>query len=64
MVCSHITRVFCTVAMGAGDYIAIARYFHTVLVTDIPMLDTGSKLNETRRFITLIDTLYEHHVKV
>jgi predicted ATPase len=54
----------CSLPLGAADYIAIARHFHTIFLTDIPILDTGTRVNETRRFITLIDTLYENHVKL
>lgn len=54
----------CSVPLGATDYIAIARHYHTVFLTDIPILDTGTRVNETRRFITLIDTFYEKKVKL
>ncbi|BEV00943.1 cell division protein ZapE [Novosphingobium olei] len=53
----------CTEARGAADYLAIARKYHTVIVVAIPRL--GAELrNETMRFITLIDALYEHKVKL
>lgn len=53
----------CSEARGASDYLAIARNFHTVIVVAIPRL--GAELrNETARFITLIDALYEHKVKL
>lgn len=53
----------CSEARGAADYLAIARHFHTVIVVAIPRL--GPELrNETARFITLIDALYEHKVKL
>jgi cell division protein ZapE len=41
----------------------IAREFHTVLLDEIPALRLDSR-NEAKRFITLIDVLYEHRVKV
>jgi cell division protein ZapE len=53
----------CSKALGASDYIAIAQHFHTVLLSGIPKL-TPEKRNEAKRFITLIDTLYEHKVKL
>eukprot|EP00040_Diaphanoeca_grandis_P029670 m.174177 g.174177 ORF g.174177 m.174177 type:complete len:569 (-) comp31756_c0_seq2:292-1998(-) len=54
----------CTKPLGVAHYQVIARHFHTIFITDIPLLDTGVRINETRRFITLIDTLYENHVKI
>jgi protein AFG1 len=35
-----------------------------LFLRDVPLLDTGAKVAQTRRFITLVDTLYDHHVKV
>src|SRR5262249_41470529 len=49
----------CERAVGAADYIAIATHFHTVIIGDIPRL-TPEQRNEARRFMTLIDALYEH----
>jgi len=53
----------CSEARGAADYLAIARHFHTVIVVAIPRLGPDLR-NETSRFITLIDALYEHKVKL
>ncbi|MDX3808652.1 cell division protein ZapE [Bosea thiooxidans] len=53
----------CAQAYGASDYIALAQRFHTLVLDDIPMLDYDRR-NEAKRFIILIDTLYEHHVKL
>jgi cell division protein ZapE len=53
----------CEEARGAADYLAIARNFHTVIVVAIPLLGPDLR-NETARFITLIDALYEHKVKL
>jgi cell division protein ZapE len=49
----------CERALGAADYIAIATHFHTVIIADIPAM-TPDQRNEARRFMTLIDALYEH----
>jgi cell division protein ZapE len=49
----------CERALGAADYIAIATHFHTVIISDIPLM-TPEQRNEARRFMTLIDALYEH----
>ncbi len=53
----------CSQAYGASDYIALAQRFHTLVLDDIPILDFDRR-NEAKRFIILIDTLYEHHVKL
>lgn len=53
----------CSQAYGASDYIALAQRFHTLVLDDIPVL-AGERRNEAKRFIILIDTLYEHHVKL
>ena len=53
----------CNKALGAADYLAIGRAFHTVFLADIPKL-TMQERDQVRRFITLIDSLYECHTKV
>ena len=53
----------CESPLGAGDYLKIAHGFHTILIDDIPMLPP-QKRNEARRFVTLIDALYDNAVKV
>ncbi len=53
----------CVNPLGAADYIAIARRYHTVFVVAIPRL-TAERRNEAKRFTTLIDALYEHNVKL
>ncbi|MDA8653796.1 cell division protein ZapE [Alphaproteobacteria bacterium] len=53
----------CVEHRGAGDYLALAQRFHTVIIDGIPRL-TKDKRNEAVRFVTLIDALYEHKVKL
>jgi cell division protein ZapE len=53
----------CGEARGAADYLAIARHFHTVIIVGIPRM-TREQRNEASRFVTLIDQLYEHKVKL
>ncbi|XP_054677029.1 AFG1-like ATPase isoform X3 [Grus americana] len=49
----------CDRPLGASDYLEISKHFDTVFVRDIPLL-TMAKRTQARRFITLIDTFYEH----
>jgi cell division protein ZapE len=53
----------CAEARGASDYLAIARHYHSVILVGIPKLGP-EKRNEAARFVTLIDALYEHKVKL
>lgn len=53
----------CSKAYGASDFIALAQRFHTLVLDEIPVLADDQR-NETKRFIILIDALYEHHVKL
>jgi len=53
----------CARALGAGDYLAIAGRFHTVLLDRVPKL-SPDKRNEAKRFVTLIDALYEARTKL
>lgn len=52
----------CANPLGAADYLAIARKYHTVIMVAIPQLQKD-KRNEAKRFVTFIDALYEHSVK-
>ncbi|MDZ5647277.1 cell division protein ZapE [Nitrospirillum sp. BR 11828] len=51
----------CRQPLGAGDYLAIATHYHTVLLDGVPMLDPSLR-NEAKRLMTFIDALYEHKV--
>jgi cell division protein ZapE len=53
----------CERPLGARDYLAIAGRFSTVFIDHVPVLGEG-KRNEAKRFILLIDTLYDHHVRL
>jgi cell division protein ZapE len=56
-------ELLCRRPLGAADYIAIARAYHTVLVDGVPALPP-SRRDEARRLITLVDILYERRVKL
>ena len=53
----------CGEPRGAADYLAIARRYHTVIVVGIPVMGPDMR-NEAARFVTLIDAVYEHKVKL
>ena len=53
----------CHRALGAADYIKIAQVFNTVFIADIPPLSKENR-DQARRFVTLIDALYEGKVKI
>jgi cell division protein ZapE len=53
----------CAKAYGASDYMELARRFHTLVLDDVPLMVFENR-NEAKRFITLIDTLYESNVKL
>jgi len=53
----------CEQPKSALDYLEIAHRFRTIIVEDVPRL-TDTNRNETKRFITLIDALYENHNRV
>ena len=53
----------CERPLGALDYLKIAREFHTLLIDHVPVMDFA-KRNEVKRFITLIDTVYDQAVKL
>lgn len=53
----------CRKPLAANDYLAIADLFDTILIDNIPVIGEHER-NEAKRFITLIDTLYDRHVKL
>jgi cell division protein ZapE len=77
MVRGHVVRVpkaamgvarfsfddLCAQPLAAADYLKIAHEFHTIVLDHIPVMDYADR-NEAKRFIILIDTLYDHAVKL
>jgi len=64
---AHVARFcfadLCEAPLGAQDFLAIARNYHTVLIDAIPVIAAAER-NEAKRFIILIDALYDQHVKL
>ncbi|KIV88949.1 hypothetical protein PV10_08574 [Exophiala mesophila] len=48
----------CATYLGPADYVSLCSTFHTLILLDVPVLTLLQK-NEARRFITLLDALYE-----
>ncbi|WGV14884.1 cell division protein ZapE [Fuscovulum ytuae] len=53
----------CARPLGPGDYLAIAQAARVLILEDIPQL-SASNYNEAKRFVTLIDALYEAKVRL
>lgn len=56
-------EILCGGPRGAADYIELARQYHTVLVSGVPVLGERDD-DKARRFITLVDEFYDHAVKL
>ncbi|KAJ9515639.1 hypothetical protein QJQ45_021754 [Haematococcus lacustris] len=53
----------CGRPVAAADYIALAKRFHTLAVAGLPLI-TAQQRSQAYRFVTLIDIMYEHKVKM
>ncbi len=53
----------CAQPLGAADYIAIVKRYPTLFLDGVPVLDL-SRRNEAKRFILLVDVLYDHHARL
>jgi len=64
---NHVARAdfdaLCGSALGPADYLALATHLHALVLDAIPRLSPAN-FDRARRFITLIDALYEHRVKL
>jgi cell division protein ZapE len=77
MVKGHVVRVpkaamgvarfsfsdLCAQPLAAIDYLKIAHEFHTIILDHVPVMDYAQR-NEAKRFIILVDTLYDNAVKL
>jgi protein AFG1 len=62
-VCRFTFRELCNNDMGVADYGEIAKSFHTLFLENVPQINAGNS-DTKRRFITLLDQLYQHKVKL
>ncbi|HKY85286.1 MAG TPA: cell division protein ZapE [Pseudorhodoplanes sp.] len=53
----------CEQPLGAADYLRIAREYHTLVLDHVPVMRYETR-NAAKRFIALIDTLYDNSVKL
>jgi cell division protein ZapE len=53
----------CEKPLGASDYLRLAHDYHTIMIDRIPVMDYAER-NAAKRFIALIDTLYDNAVKL
>lgn len=53
----------CARPLGRDDYLTLVEKYHTIFIEDIPQL-TAAERDQARRFITLIDTIYDSQVRL
>ncbi len=53
----------CANPLGASDYLRLCSLYHTIFLEDISYLSRTNR-NEAKRFITLIDTLYDNQIRL
>jgi peroxisome-assembly ATPase len=53
----------CNRPLGAADYLCICEMYDTLIVDHVPQLD-GTRFNEARRFVTLVDAVYESKTRL
>ncbi|EFJ09835.1 hypothetical protein SELMODRAFT_129242, partial [Selaginella moellendorffii] len=53
----------CDYPLGAADYMALAQRYHSVFITGIPVMSMKIR-DKARRFITLVDELYNHQCQL
>ncbi|KAG6917320.1 hypothetical protein DXG01_002978 [Tephrocybe rancida] len=56
--CKFTFQQLCNETLGPADYITLASNFHTIILTDIPVLKLSDK-DQARRFIAFVDAAYE-----
>ena len=56
-------HALCGKPLGAADYLALAKTIRVLMLDNIPCLGR-SNFNEAKRFVTLIDALYEAKVRL
>ena len=60
----HIKWVFAVIDKPIWDYLALADEFDVVIVRDVPRLDLFLMNSMIKRFIIMIDQIYDNHVSI
>lgn len=56
-------ETLCETNRSTDDYIQLGRFFHTIMISDIPIM-TSMQNDAARRFVNMIDEFYDRHVNV
>ncbi|WP_375641244.1 MULTISPECIES: cell division protein ZapE [unclassified Bartonella] len=56
-------RDLCAKPLAAAEYLVLGERYHTIFIDNVPVMDDTCR-NETKRFILLIDILYERHIRL
>ena len=56
-------ETLCETNRSTEDYIQLGRFFHTIMISDIPIM-TSMQNDAARRFVNMIDEFYDRHVNV
>jgi protein AFG1 len=61
--CMFDFHELCGKAVAAADYIALVGQYHTLVLRDVPVFSAATRA-EAYRFVTLVDVMYEHRVRL
>jgi predicted ATPase len=56
-------KELCGQPVAAADYIALSNAFHTLVLKGVPAFSSANR-TEAYRFLTLVDVLYEHNIRL
>ncbi|WP_254473733.1 cell division protein ZapE [Bartonella sp. B1098] len=56
-------RDLCAKPLAAAEYLVLGERYHTIFIDNVPIMDDTCR-NETKRFILLVDILYERHIRL
>ncbi|GAX74866.1 hypothetical protein CEUSTIGMA_g2312.t1 [Chlamydomonas eustigma] len=62
-ICNFSFDDLCGRPVAAADYLALVEHYHTIALSGVPII-TAATRSEGYRFVTLIDVLYEHRVRM